>query len=92
MREYKIAKTSLGFKIYRKKEENGIMAMEWLQKDWYTPNLENARVFYHINDAMSALVLAKIQWAKETPQKTSTTSTRKSESEDIKERKLWYEL
>jgi hypothetical protein len=33
MREYKIAKTSLGFKIYRKKEENGIMAMEWLQKD-----------------------------------------------------------
>jgi hypothetical protein len=78
----------LGFKIYRKKEENGIMTMEWLQKDWYTPNLENARVFYHINDAMSALVLAKIQWAKETP----TTSTRKSESEGIKEKKLWYEL
>ena len=88
MREYKIAKTSLGFKIYRKKEENGIMAMEWLQKDWYTPNLEHARVFYHANDAMSALVLAKIQWEKETP----ITSTKKSESEDGREKRSWSEL
>lgn len=79
MREYKIAKTSLGFKIYRKKEENGIMAMEWLQKDWYTPNLEHARIFYHMNDAMSALVIQKIKdnkWIekpKEPPQKIKTT-------------------
>lgn len=92
MREYKIAKTSLGFKIYRKKEENGIMVMEWLQKDWYTPNLENARVFYHINDAMSALVLARRSWAKETPQKTSTTSTKESETEGGREKKSWSEL
>lgn len=88
MREYKIAKTSLGFKIYRKKEENGIMAMEWLQKDWYTPNLEHARIFYHMNDAMSALVIAKIQWAKETP----TTSTKESETEGEREKKSWSEL
>lgn len=88
MREYKIAKTSLGFKIYRKKEENGIMTMEWLQKDWYTPNLEHARIFYHMNDAMSALVLARRSWAKE----TLTTSTKKSETEGEREKKSWSEL
>lgn len=88
MREYKIAKTSLGFKIYRKKEENGIMAMEWLQKDWYTPNLEHARIFYHMNDAMSALVLARRSWAKETP----TTSTKESETEGEREKRSWSEL
>lgn len=88
MREYKIAKTSLGFKIYRKKEENGIMAMEWLQKDWYTPNLEHARIFYHMNDAMSALVIQKIKdkW------KTPTTSTKESETEGGREKKSWSEL
>lgn len=88
MREYKIAKTSLGFKIYRKKEENGIMTMEWLQKDWYTPNLEHARIFYHMNDAMSALVIQKIKdkW------KTPTTSIKKSESEGGKEKRSWSEL
>lgn len=88
MREYKIAKTSLGFKIYRKKEENGIMTMEWLQKDWYTPNLEHARIFYHMNDAMSALVLARRSWAKETP----TTSTKESETEGEREKRSWSEL
>lgn len=88
MREYKIAKTSLGFKIYRKKEENGIMAMEWLQKDWYTPNIEHARIFYHMNDAMSALILAKVKDRWRTP----TTSTKKSESEEKREKKSWSEL
>lgn len=88
MWEYKIAKTSLGFKIYRKKEENGIMTMEWLHKDWYTLNLEEARVFYHMNDAMSALVLARRLWSKE----TNTTSIKKSESEEQREKTSWDEL
>jgi len=88
MREYKIAKTGLGYKIYRKREENGIMNMEWLQRDTYTPDIEYAKVFYHMNDAISALVLAKIRWAKETP----TISIRKSESEERREKTSWSEL
>ena len=91
MWEYKIARTSLWFKIYRKKEENGIMTMEWLHKDWYTLRLEEARVFYHINDAMSALVVEKIRCQKETPE-TSTTSIKKSDSEEQKEKRSWSEL
>lgn len=92
MREYKIANSSLGYKIYRKKEENGIMNMEWLHKDWYCLNIEDARVFYSINDAMSALVIAKFKCQRETAQKTSTTSTRKSESEGKREKTSWSEL
>ena len=91
MREYKIANSSLGYKIYRKKEEDGIMRMEWLHKDWYTLNLEEARVFYHMNDAMSALVIARRLWKKETPE-TSTISIKKSESEEKREKKSWDEL
>lgn len=93
MREYKIANSSLGYKIYRKKEENGIMNMEWLHKDWYCLNIEDAKVFYSINDAMSSLVIERMKCRKEeTPQKTSTTSTRKSESEEKREKKSWDEL
>ena len=88
MREYKIANSSLGYKIYRKKEEDGIMRMEWLHKDWYCLNIEDARIFYSINDAMSALVIAKVRWKKETP----TTSIKKSESEEKREKKSWDEL
>ena len=64
------------------------MRMEWLHKDWYTLNLEEARVFYHINDAMSALVIEKIRCQKETP----ITSIKKSESEEKREKKSWDEL
>lgn len=92
MREYKIANSNLGYKIYRKKEENGIMNMEWLHKDWYCLNIEDAKVFYNVNDAMSSLVLERIKCQKGTPQKTSTTSTRKSESEEKREKKSWAEL
>jgi hypothetical protein len=41
-----------------------------------------------MNDAISALVLAKIRWAKETP----TISIRKSESEEVREKTSWSEL
>ena len=93
MREYKITSSSLGYKIYRKREENGIMNMEWLHKDWYCLNIEDAKVFYHLNDAMSALVLARYLWRKEeSHQKTNTTSIEKTESEECKEKKSWDEL
>ena len=41
-----------------------------------------AKTFYHKADATSALVLAKMKW-----EKTDTTSIKKSESEERKEKK-----
>ena len=86
--EYKITKSDLGYNIYRIKEENWIINMEWLQRDTYTLNRDYARTFYTITDAMSNLVIARSKWKRETP----TTSIKKSESEDIREKRSWSEL
>ena len=87
MREYKIAKSDLWYQIYRKKEEGWIMSMERLQRDSYTLRREFARTFYHLSDATSALVIAKAKW-----EKTPTTSIKKSESEEKREKRSWSEL
>lgn len=69
------------------------MKMEWLQRNGYTLNIENARTFYTINDATSALVLAKTKWDKRSLGKEmNTISTRKTESEGKVEKKSWSEL
>lgn len=88
MREYNITKSDLGYHICRVKEENWIEMKEWLQNNAWSKNAEFAKTFYHLSDATSALVLARIRWRKETP----TTSARKSELEGIKEKKSWSEL
>ena len=88
MREYRITKSDLWYQIYRKKEEeNWIIRMERLQRDTYTLNRDFARTFYHLNDATSALVIARIQW-----KKTPTTSIKKSGLVEGKEKKSWHEL
>lgn len=80
-----ITKSELWYKIFRESEDG---VKERLQNDTYTLNGNFARVFYHLNDAESALVIANIKWKKG----THTTFTRKSESEGIKEKKSWSEL
>ena len=87
-REYKITKSNLGYNVYRKKEEGWIISMERLQRDTYTLNRDFARTFYHLDDAISALTIAKAKWEKE----TSTTPTKKSESEGVREKTSWSEL
>lgn len=83
MRNYYIVETDLGFKVCREKKEGWVK--EWRQGNTYTLNKEFAKTYYHMNEAASGLVLAKIKWKKETP----TTSTRKSESEGGKEKRSW---
>ena len=89
-REYKITKSDLGYHVYRKKEENWIMRMERLQRDSYTLNRDFARTFYHLDDALSNLQIAKAREWKE--KETPITSTRKSESEEVREKTSWSEL
>ena len=76
MWEYKITKSDLGYNVYRIKEEDWIISLEWLQKDTYTLNRNFARTFYHLNDATSALVIARKRWEIE------ETSKEKSEFEE----------
>lgn len=82
-REYKITKSDLGYNVYRKKEEGWIISMERLQRDTYTLNRDFARTFYNLDDAISALTIAKAKWEKETP----TISIKKSGWVDLEERK-----
>ena len=80
-REYKIGKTDLWYNVYRRKEENWLLRVEWLQNWTYTLNRGFAKTFYHFDDATSALVIAKTRdtkWLEE----TDTTSEKKSDSED----------
>ena len=88
MRDYSITRGSLGYHICRMREENWVEMKEWLQNNSRTRNKGFARTFYHLSDATSALVLVRIRWKKETP----TTSIRKSEFEDGKEKRSWHEL
>lgn len=84
-REYKITKSNLGYNVYRVWEENWFIRMERLQNNSYTLNRDFAKTFYHLNDATSALVIAKSKW------ETLTTSIKKSGSEGKREKKSWYE-
>lgn len=88
-REYKITKGNMWYHIYRKKEEKDwkIIRMEWLQNNSYTLNRDFAKTFYHLNDATSALVIARTKW-----DAIDTTSIKKSESEEPKEKTSWSEL
>lgn len=87
--EYKITNSSLWYNVYRRKEEDWRLIIEWLQKDTYTLNRDFARTFYHIQDAESALVVERARWRKGI---TSTTSIKESESEEHKEKTSWSEL
>lgn len=87
MREYKIYKTDLWYAIYRKKHIGKLIMIQYL--DWHNKRELNkgcARTFYNLNDATSALILARVRW------KTPITSTKKSESEEEWEKKSWSEL
>lgn len=88
-RYYYITRCDLGYNIYRyKEEENWTVRMEWLMNNWYTMNKNYAKVFYNESDVESAFTIARAKWEKE----THTISTRKSESEGIREKKSWSEL
>ncbi len=84
MREYKIIKSDLWYQVYREDWE----IRERLQRESYTSNRNFARVFYHLDNALSALQIAKAKWKKEIP----ITSTKKSGSEEIREKISWSEL
>ena len=84
---YYITKCDLWYNVLREKEENWIKKTERLQKDNYTLNQSFARVFYHIQDAESALTIAKFRWRKE-------TSEEKPESIPVRqiEKRSWSEF
>jgi len=84
MWEYKITKSDLWYQVYREDWE----IRERLQRESYTSNRYFARTFYHLDDAIGALVGERIKWKKETP----TTSTKKSKSEEVREKISWSEL
>ena len=79
-REYKIGKTDLWYNVYRRKEEGWLLRVEWLQNWTYTLNRQFAKTFYNINDATSALVIARRKWddTKETSEGTSESIQEKS--------------
>lgn len=79
MREYKITKGNLGYHVYRKKEIWKIIRLEWLQRNSYTIHKQFARTFYHLSDAISALVIERAKC------QTDTTSREKLDTEDITE-------
>lgn len=84
-REYKITKCNLWYNVYRRKEEDWMIYLEWLQRDSYTLNREHARVFYTIDDATNHLIMAR-RW------KADTTSTQTTNSWDTKEKQSWSEF
>ena len=62
MWEYRIAKSDLGWNIYKKKEENWIMQMWFLDWQWkWTLRKDFARTFYHRDDAEGVLWVVKIK-------------------------------
>lgn len=85
--EYKITKSNLWYNVYRKQEKGWIMRLERLQNGTYTLNRDYAKTFYHLDDAISALIGERIKW-----KKTAITSTKKSESEGVKEKRSWSEF
>ena len=60
MWEYKIYKTDLWWSIYRKKEIWKLFYMQFLNwNNKWTTNKSYARIFYHREQAVSALVIMK---------------------------------
>jgi hypothetical protein len=60
MYEYKIVKTDLGWSIYRKKQIWKLMILQYLYSNgnrW--PNNWLARIFYHKESALAALVVVR---------------------------------
>ena len=86
-REYYIAKSDLWYKICREWEEDWVKKQEWWQGNSYTWNKEFAKTYYHMSEATSALVIARIRW-----EKTPITLTKKSGLEEKKEKSSWSEL
>lgn len=63
MREYKIVKCDLWWNIYRRREVWKMINMEFLNGNGkWTTNKSFARIFYHREDAVSALVVMKMKW------------------------------
>ena len=60
MREYRIIRVDLWYNIYKKKEGNWFISVRFLgsQGKWVL-NKDMAKIFYHREDAVSALVVAK---------------------------------
>lgn len=88
MRKYYITEWNLGYHVFRVDSEDEFGDREYLQNDTYTPHRQHARTFYNLDSAISALIISKCRWKKE----TSTTSTKKSESEGRKEKTSWSEF
>ena len=88
MWKYHITSWDLWFHVFRIDTEDNFWTREWLQNDTYTLNKNYAKIFYNIDSALSALQIAKAKWKKE----ISTTSIKKSEYEELKEKISWSEL
>lgn len=66
MREYKITKSWLWYNIYKKKEINWLLYVYFLGKeDEWRMWKQYAKTFYHKEDAMSHLTLARYKDGKE---------------------------
>lgn len=85
-REYKITKSDLGYHVCRELDGR----KEYLQKDGYTVRPDLAMIFYHLDTAVSALVIEKSKCSK--GKEIPITSTKKSESEERREKTSWSEL
>lgn len=85
--DYRIAKSEFGFNIYRENKEDWLHRKERLSNWTYTLNRDYAKTFFHEDEARSALVVARAKW-----KKTPTTSTKKSESVERREKRSWSEL
>lgn len=60
MREYRIVRTDLWWNISRKKQIWRLMLLQYLNwKGLRNPNKWLARIFYHREDAVSALIIQK---------------------------------
>ena len=87
MWDYKITRSNLWFNIYRKEElKNWMIKMEWLCNNWYSLNRDFAKTFYHYDDAVSGLVIARVRWDNLWKQEE------KPETETKVEKQSWSEL
>ena len=60
MREYKIVKSDLGRNIYKKREKDWKISLVYLGWDnRRVLNKSYAKIFYHREDALAALVIVK---------------------------------
>ena len=83
--EYKITKTELWYNVYRK--DGDILDYLGANMKWIKDRV-CAKLFYHKEDALSGLVLAKFKWKKGTEETLET----QSKSEETSEKKSWSEF